>query len=54
MLGFQLPLAAAHGSDESCSFTAAVLRQEEVDVTFRSKFFHCLQEDPREAGGRQQ
>lgn len=52
LLGLQLPLAAAHSSDEGSSLTAAVLGQQEVDVTFRGKFLHCLLEDPRETEER--
>ncbi|MEQ2226340.1 hypothetical protein ILYODFUR_026484, partial [Ilyodon furcidens] len=35
LLGIQLPLAAAHSSDESSSLTTAVLRQQEVDFALR-------------------
>lgn len=47
LLGIQLPLAAAHSSDEGSSLTAAVLRQQEVDITFGGEFLHSLLEDPR-------
>lgn len=36
MLGIQFPLTTAHSSDESSSLSAAILRQQEVNVTFGS------------------
>lgn len=49
LLSDQLSLAAAHGRDEGGALPAAVLRQQEVDVTFRGELLHRLLEDPREA-----
>lgn len=55
LLCVQLSLAAAHGCDERGPLTAAVLREQEVDVTFWGELLHRLLEDPREAeGGEQQ
>lgn len=55
LLCFQLSLAAAHGCDERGPLTAAVLGEQEVDVTFWGELLHRLLEDPREAeGGEQQ
>lgn len=36
LLGFLLPLAAAHCSDESSSFSTAVFRQQEVNKIGRA------------------
>lgn len=54
LLRVQLPLAAAHGCDEGSPLAAAILGEQEVDVTFWGKFLHRLLEDPREAEGREQ
>lgn len=51
LLRVQLPLAAADGRDEGGALTAAVLGQQEGNVTFWGKFLYCLLEDPREAEG---
>lgn len=54
LLRVQLPLTAAHGSDEGSPLPAAVLGEQEGDVTFGGKFLHCQLEDPTEAVGRGQ
>lgn len=51
LLRVQLPLAAAHRRDEGGPLAAAVLRKQEVDVTFWGELLHGLLEDSREAGG---
>lgn len=55
LLRVQLSLAAAHGGDQGGPLAAAVLREQEVHVTFWGEFLHRLLEDPREAvGGERQ
>lgn len=54
LLRFQLSLAATHGCDEGSPLAAAVLGEQEVDVTFRGEFLYRLLEDPREAEGKEQ
>lgn len=45
---------ASHSRDESGSFPAAVLRQQEVDGTPRSQFSDGLVHDPRETRQRRE
>lgn len=52
LLSVQLPLATTHRSDEGGTLTAAVLGQQEGDVTFGGEVLHRLLEDPRETGKR--
>ena len=49
-----LSQSAAHGGDERCSFPAAVLRQQEVDVALRSQLVHRLLHDPRKTVGEEE
>lgn len=51
LLCVQLPLTAANGRDEGGSLAAAVLGEQEVDVTLWGQLLHRLMEDRREAAG---